>query len=89
METICWPRVLCEFRLGIKFHEKEVIREFLTMDELMYVYQKEFAVPRFALVRDIFLFASFTGLAFIDVQQLAAEHIAQDNNGYYWIRKTR
>ena len=26
------------------------------------------------LVRDIFIFASFTGLAFIDVQQLAAEH---------------
>ena len=70
-------------------YEKEVVREFLTMDELMTIYQKEFAVPRLALVRDIFIFASFTGLAFIDVQQLAAEHIVQDNNGHYWIRKTR
>ena len=59
------------------------------MDELMTIYQKEFAVPRLALVRDIFIFASFTGLAFIDVQQLAAEHIVQDNNEHYWIRKTR
>ena len=74
---------------GIKFHEKEVVREFLTMEELMTIYQKEFAVPRLALVRDLFIFASFTGLAFIDVQQLAAEHIVQDNNGHYWIRKTR
>lgn len=50
---------------GIKFHEKEVVREFLTMDELMTIYQKEFAVPRLALVRDIFIFASFTGLALL------------------------
>ena len=75
--------------VGIKFHEKEVVREFLTMDELMTIYQKEFALPRLALVRDVFIFAAFTGLAFIDVQQLAAEHIVQDNNGHYWIRKTR
>ena len=74
---------------GIKFHEKEVVREFLTMDELMTIYQKEFSLPRLALVRDVFIFAAFTGLAFIDVQQLAAEHIVQDNNGHYWIRKTR
>ena len=74
---------------GIKFHEKEVVREFLTMDELMTIYQKEFSLPRLALVRDVFIFSAFTGLAFIDVQQLAAEHIVQDNNGHYWIRKTR
>ena len=65
------------------------MREFLTMDELITIYQKEFALPRLALVRDVFIFAAFTGLAFIDVQQLAAEHIVQDNNGHYWIRKTR
>lgn len=48
---------------GIKFHEKEVVREFLTMDELMTIYQKEFSLPRLALVRDVFIFAAFTGLA--------------------------
>lgn len=40
---------------GIKFHEKEVVREFLTMDELMTIYQKEFSLPRLALVRDVFI----------------------------------
>jgi hypothetical protein len=49
---------------GIKFHEKEVVREFLTIDELMTIYQKEFTLPRLALVRDMFIFAAFTGLAF-------------------------
>ena len=75
--------------LGIRFHEKEVVREFLTMDELQTIYRKEFPLERLTLVRDIFIFAAFTGLAFIDVQQLAPEHIVRDNNGNLWIRKPR
>lgn len=75
--------------LGIRFHEKEVVREFLTMDELQTIYRKEFPLERLTLVRDVFIFAAFTGLAFIDVQQLAPEHIVRDNNGNLWIRKPR
>lgn len=75
--------------IGIKFHEKEVIREFLTMDELLTIYHKEFPLERITLVRDVFIFAAFTGLAFIDVQQLSSEHIVKDNNGNLWIRKPR
>lgn len=75
--------------VGIKFHEKEVIREFLTMDELLTIYYKEFPLERITVVRDIFIFAAFTGLAFIDVQQLAPEHIVEDANGNLWIRKPR
>ena len=63
---------------GIKFHEKEVVREFLTMDELMTIYQKEFTRPRLALVRDVCIFAAFTGLAFIDVQQLDSQDTPKD-----------
>ena len=66
--------------IGIKFHEKEVIREFLTMDELLSIYHKEFSLERITVVRDVFIFAAFTGLAFIDVQQLSPEHIVKDNN---------
>lgn len=68
---------------GIKFHEKEVIREFLTMDELLTIYNKEFSLNRITVVRDVFIFASFTGLAFIDVQQLSAEHINTGNHEMY------
>ena len=75
--------------LGIRFHEKEVVREFLTMDELQTIYRKEFPLERLTLVRDVFIFAAFTGLAFIDVQQLAPEHIVRDNNENLWIRKPR
>ena len=41
------------------------------------------------LARDLFLFACFTGLAFADVSTLRPEHLEQDNNGDWWIRKGR
>ena len=75
--------------VGIKFHEKEVVREFLTMDELLTIYHKDFPLERIRIVRDVFIFAAFTGLAFIDAQQLAPEHIVEDKNGNLWIRKPR
>ena len=59
------------------------------MDELQTIYRKEFPLERLTLVRDVFIFAAFTGMAFIDVQQLAPEHIVRDNNGNLWIRKPR
>ena len=37
----------------------------------------------------LMLLSCFTGLAFIDVQQLSPEHIVKDNNGNLWIRKPR
>lgn len=67
--------------IGIKFHEKEIIREILTIDELLTIYHKKFPLERITVVRDVFIFAAFTGLAFIDVQQLSPEHIVKDNNG--------
>lgn len=75
--------------IGIKFHEKEVIREFLTKDELLTIYNKKFSLERITVVRDVFIFAAFTGLAFIDVQQLAPQHIVEGQNGNLWIRKPR
>ena len=47
------------------------------------------ALERIRIVRDVFIFAAFTGLAFIDVQQLAPEHVVEDANGNLWIRKPR
>ena len=43
--------------------------------------KKEFTVPRLSLVRDIFVFACFTRLAFSDVSTLHKESLMQDNKG--------
>jgi len=74
---------------GIKFREQEVHKEFLTWEEINAIHTKEFEIPRLDLIRDIFIFCCWSGLAFIDVQNLRPEHIIQDNGGNLWIRKTR
>jgi len=75
--------------VNIKFHEQEVHKEFLTKEELDILRTKEFDIPRLDLVRDVFLFQCWTGLAFIDVSELTEEHIVPDNEGNLWIRKAR
>lgn len=74
---------------NIRFHEKEVNKEFLTKEELETLRSKEFEIPRLELVRDVFLVQCWTGLAFIDVSELKEEHIIADNEGNLWIRKER
>ena len=73
----------------VHFREEEVHKEFLTMEEIELMSKKCFEIPRLTLVRDIFLFCCWSGLAFIDVQQLKPEHIIKDNNGALWIHKCR
>ena len=74
---------------GYKMEQDETAPVFLTYDELQTIMNKEFTIPRLALVRDIFIFACFTGLAFVDVSTLKKEDMVQDNNGDWWIRKGR
>ena len=75
--------------IGIKFHEKEVIREFLTMDELLTIYHKEFPLERITVVRDVFIFAAFTGLAYVDIMLLHPHHIGVTADGRRYIRINR
>lgn len=49
-----------------RFHEKEVVREFLKIDELQTIYRKMFPSDRLTLIRNVFVFAAVTRLVFID-----------------------
>ena len=73
----------------IRFHLDPVECDFLEMHEIEKMYKKEISVERLTQVKDIFIFCSFTGLAFSDVKQLTADHISIDMNGNKWIRKPR
>jgi site-specific recombinase XerD len=68
---------------------KEVIREFLTEQEIQSLMEKEFVSERLELVRDIFVFSCFTGLAYIDVKQLTPDNIVLGIDGDKWINKNR
>ena len=73
----------------VHFHFEPVEREFLEKQELKAMLNKEITITRLAQVRDIFCFCCLTGLAFMDVQQLKAEHLVADIHGKIWIRKAR
>ena len=64
---------------------KEVERVYLTEDEIQSIMEKEFKTERLSLVRDIFLFSCFTGLAYIDVKNLTKTHISFGIDGEKWI----
>ncbi|WP_264558349.1 site-specific integrase [Flavobacterium sp. N2270] len=64
---------------------KEVERVYLTEDEVQAIIEKEFKTERLSLVRDIFLFSCFTGLAYIDVKNLTKSHISFGIDGERWI----
>ncbi|MFC4740467.1 site-specific integrase [Flavobacterium ponti] len=64
---------------------KEVERVYLTEDEVQAILEKEFKTERLSLVRDIFLFSCFTGLAYIDVKNLTKSHISFGIDGERWI----
>lgn len=64
---------------------KEVERVYLTEDEIQSIIEKDFKTERLSLVRDIFLFSCFTGLAYIDVKNLTKSHLSFGIDGEKWI----
>lgn len=64
---------------------KEVERVYLSEIEIESIIEKDFKTERLSLVRDIFLFSCFTGLAYIDVKNLTKSHISFGIDGEKWI----
>lgn len=74
--------------LNIRFHMEPVNRGFLTDEEILKIANKDFGIGRLELVRDVFVFSCFTGLAYIDVYNLSPENIVT-LNGKQWIMTKR
>ncbi|MEM7487410.1 MAG: site-specific integrase [Bacteroidota bacterium] len=64
-------------------------KQFLTQAELDTLQNKRSFLPRLDLVRDIFVFCCYTGLAYADVKQLRQEDIIIGVDGYRWIKMAR
>ena len=63
-------------------------REYLTEDELKTLMTHEFADSKLSYIRDIFVFASFTALSFVDIKELTTDDI-MEVNGETWIISKR
>ena len=68
---------------------KWIDREFLTNDELENLINLEIRWPRIDIVRDMFVFCCYTGLAYIDVQKLNQDNLVKNIDGNLWIEAKR
>jgi integrase len=71
----------------LKFDRVE--KEFLTEAELSALENKLLTLPRLSVVRDIFIFSCYTGLAFVDVMNLKPLNIVEAADGTQWVRTSR
>lgn len=66
-----------------------VTPNFLDEQQLTAIQMKEFKSERLTLVRDIFLFSCYTGLAYVDILNLTSDNISIGINGCQWITTKR
>jgi integrase/recombinase XerD len=67
--------------------KKEVI--FLTHEELETVEKTQISQPRLALVKDLFVFCCYTGLAYVEMTNLSKQNIQIGFDGVNWIQMKR
>src|SRR5690606_33066130 len=71
----------------LKFQKTE--REFLTEEELQLVFESSCDTPHHQIIKDIFIFACYTGLSHIDAYNLTPENICIGIDGQEWIYTVR
>ena len=67
----------------IKLQKKKI--QYLTQEEIDRIYQTNFKVERLNVIRDIFVFCIYTGLAYAEVESLTPDNITQGMDGELWL----
>lgn len=75
--------------MGFKMPKRDVERTALTELELEKMTNMPISIERLELVRDIFLFSCYSGLAYADVKKLRREDIIIGVDGEKWISSKR
>lgn len=88
--TRAYARGLLKWNPFGQFHIAKNIRprQFLTEEEIATLMTHDFKKPTLNFARDIFIFAAFTGLAFIDIKELKQTDLVTIN-GSTWIVSQR
>ncbi|PTX43612.1 site-specific recombinase XerD [Christiangramia gaetbulicola] len=73
------------YSLKFKKHERSFLNEF----ELKCIEDAELNKPKHQIARDMFIFACYTGLSYIDVKKLTEDNIVRGIDGNYWIYSKR
>lgn len=74
---------------GLRITAKPVFRHFLSQEEINKIVALQLDDPDLDRKRDIFLFACYTGLAYVDLQQFNSSHLIMDSDSSWYVRKPR
>jgi len=72
-----------------KIKYNKVKQEFLLWDDLKKIENLKIKIQRLDLVKDLFVFACYTALEFIDIEELNESHYQIESDGSKWIIKER
>lgn len=75
--------------LGYKLGKPEFVQRTLSAEELERMISTPLKSPSQSFIRDLFVFAAFTGLSFVDLKQLTWKHIITEEDGSLWISMSR
>jgi integrase len=70
-------------RFKLKFHKHQ--KSFLNKEELRAMEEGVVKDKGHQVVRDVFVFACYTGLSYIDVKNLSTKNIVRGIDGEYWV----
>ena len=82
-----WIQIDPFVNFKIKF--KKTDRGYLTEQEIYIIMDKKFITERLTRVRNIFIFCCYTGLAYVDVENLRKSNIRKSLDGKLWIMGNR
>ncbi len=74
---------------SFKGKRNKVIKSPLSLEELTAIENYNFSTRRLRVIRDVFIFQCYTGLAYVDVFNLKHSDIKKGIDGKLWIIKTR
>jgi len=77
--------ISCNPYCSFKVSRNETHRDYLTIQELEQIRNKKIRTLRMEIVRNIFIFACYTGLGYAELKKLNNVHIHQGNDGGKWI----
>jgi len=77
--------------VNYKLQFKKTERQFLTERELKLIEETTFNVPSTERIKDLFVFACYTGLSYIDVKELVQDHLVKgiDGNDWLFMKRTK
>lgn len=74
---------------GLRLSPKPVFKDILSQEEIDKIASLKLDDPDLDRKRDVFLFACYTGLAYVDLQQLNSSYLIKEADHSWYIRKPR